>query len=168
MKGSTIGDVKAALIAVLDARPGLKDVNVSYEGPRFASDVQNDAGLYEAIWLDNGPPVIPDSGDNVVSIVKGLPLEIDDTYDLTVVVQVIRPTSDVSLADTEARSVELLGEVLGAMSTDPNLGLNPDNYLRCEVLPRRWDHTSGHLPNPPGFGSRFHLHLRVQARLALS
>lgn len=168
MKGSTIGDVKSALLTVLRARSGLGGVNISYPGPRLAYDVKTDAGLYEAIWLDDGPAMGPATGQEVVSIVKGLPLEIDDNYDFTVVIQVLRPMSDATLEDTEARSIELLGEVIGAISSDPNLGLPIANYLRCEVLPYRWDHSTGHLPKPPGFGSRFHLHLRVQARLALS
>lgn len=168
IKGSTIADTKAALITALKARPGLADVNISYAGPRFAKDVKNDAGDFEAIWLDDAPQLGPATGQNVVTIIKGLPLEIDDNYDFTVVIQVLRPTSDATLEETEARSVELLGEVLGLLSADPNVGLSPASYLLNECLPYHWDHRTGHLPSPPGFGSRFHLHLRVQARLALS
>lgn len=160
MDGSTLAAVKTALVTALKARPGLAAVNVSRHIPVAATDLRNAAGDFDAVWLGDA------TSDHNVVILKSLPLQFDETWELDVAIQVLRPTSAGTQEAADARAVAILGEVLGTVATNPTLGLS--SFLRCELTPTGWRHVAGALPRDVGFGSRFELRLQVDARLALS
>lgn len=161
MDGTTLAAGKTALITALQARPGLAAVNVSRHIPVAAADLRNAAGDFDAVWLGDA------TGDDNVIILKSLPLEFDESWELDLAIQVLRPTSTGTQDIADARAVAILGEVLGTLATDPTLGLGA-TFLRFEVIPTGWRHIAGSLPKGVGFGSRFELRLHADARLALT
>lgn len=164
MHGSSIAVVKSDLLAALAERPNLGSVRINGGAPTRATELRNEDGTEDALWLFNA-----EAGVDVVTL-KSLPLEFDESYTLDVVIQVMRGKSDSTQAECDQRAVEILGELFGALATTPTLNITlPDGpYRRIEVTPSGWRHTTGRLVGKPGFGSRFDVDLAVEARLALS
>lgn len=162
--GSSLATAKSRLEAVLEARAGLAGVPVTDGGPVSARDLQNDSGAYEAIWFGDSRTVqieVPHTG---------LPVELDETYELDVVIQVLKraEAADTQAAAT-ARSVALLGEVIGALAADPSLGYTPTVALPIlEALPQTWEHKGGWLGKGDEHGSRFVLKVRIFSRLHIT
>lgn len=159
MDGSTLYEVKTALVASLQDRPRLAEVKVSHQSPVIAKDLKS-LTAHDAIWLGDG------SGSLSVDVVQGLPISLDERYTLEVLIQSLRFKGTQASADVSA--VAMLGEVFGTISNDPTLGLDPEPFLRCQVLPTSWEHFTGRLEGVPGHGSSFLVRLEVNARLALS
>lgn len=164
MHGSSLADVKDALRLLLAERPGMETVRFNGGAPVKATDLRNDQGGEDSLWLGNA-----EAGADVI-ILKALPLEFDETYTLDVVVQSMRGKSDSTQAEADRRACEILGELLGLLASDPTLGVAlPDGpYRWLQVTVDGWRHTTGRLAGKPGFGSRFDVDLLVEARLALS
>lgn len=162
--GSSLAVVQAALIIELGDRDGLEGVPLGDAGPVSAEDLQNEDGTYEAMWL---------GGANVVDLqipFTGVPITYDEVYDQDLVIQVLKIGED---ADTQsaatARSVALLGEVVGTVAADPSLGITPTAAMPIvEVVIDRWEHTGGWLGSGDQYGSRFVVKVRVSARIAIS
>lgn len=164
--GSTLYAVKAALVTQLALRAGLSGVSISHQAPTKATDLKTTTGDFDAIWLGDA-----DDDTNVV-VFSGLPLRLDESYELDLIVQVLRPTTEGTQAVCDARASSLLGEVFGLLASNPTLGLadgsgSPD-FPRCEVVPTGWRNITGPLPAGVGFGSRFEVRLGVEGRLSLS
>ena len=165
-EGSSVYAVKAALVTLLTARAGLSGVSISHQAPTKATDLKTTTGNFDAIWLGDA-----DDSTNVV-VFSGLPLRLDESYELDLMVQVLRPTTTGTQAVCDARASVLLGEVFGLLSSNPTLGLadgsgTPD-FARCEAVPTGWRNVTGPLPGGTGFGSRFEVRLGVEAVLHLS
>ena len=156
--GSTVVAYKEALLALLTTRTGAT-VNVGYQAPEDKADLQNTAGLQEAVWFEDA-----DGTDDVVAL--GTPLILDETYTVKVVVQVLNPASDGTQRAVDARAVAILGEVIGLVSANPTLSVTA--FARCETVSLGWKHVVGRLGTQPGHGSRFEISLGVEARLNLT
>lgn len=165
VQGSTIATVKKALVDTIATRVDATNVVISYNAPRKATDLRNDVGDYEAIWLGDA------DGDENVPVFHSTPLWWDETYEFDVLIQVLRRGSEAEQSEADERACELLGIVLGALAQDPTLGAAmtpiPSDFRRLEVVPARWRHVTGRL-DPNGFGSRFELRLSVEGRVAIT
>jgi hypothetical protein len=102
---STVGTVKAALVALLAARPGLAGVEVCYAEGEPAR---------ETVFFGDtrGTRTIP------VATAGRKPRQED--YALDLFIRVARP--DLSVAEAEARALALMAEVEDALADDPTLG----------------------------------------------
>ena len=158
--GSSYSAVKAALVAKLQARPGLSAVAVSYEVPKDPMNVKGPTGANEAIWLDDA------EGDDDVVIFGGLPLVFDETYTLALTIQVLRPTTgaegEQQAADT--RADELLYEVLSELASDTSLGVV--GFDLVQVTPSAWRRKTGVLSTSNGHAAGIELDLSVNARIS--
>lgn len=110
---SVIPTVKAAIISTLQARAGLEDVHVVYawDGPAMEP---------ESIFLD--PPEDVQTGQSRIPTLKAGRKARQETFNITVVVQVDQPegTADTA-ATTEARAYELMAEVENMLADDPGI-----------------------------------------------
>ncbi len=158
--GSSLLAVKSGLVAALQTRPMLAGVNVSYQAPVRKPDVQR-AGVLDAVWFGDAEAA------HTVQILRALPLEFDESYDLELFIQVLRVDSGGTQFAADNRANAVLGEVLGVLAADPTLGITTP-FVRCEVTPTSWSHVTGVMPNGVGHGSRFELELHVESRLSLS
>ena len=162
MDGSTLPAVKRALVAALQARPGLADVTVSYQAPERASDVTNDSGLFDAVWLDAADSGIVAHDANI----KAPPHEFDEEYDLLVVVQSLRPQSDGTQEVTDQRCSEMLAELVGVLASTNALIEKTTQNPFCIATYAGFDENIGALL--PGHGTRYEARVHIQARLALA
>lgn len=160
MNGSTLPAVKRALVAALQARPGLADVTVAYQAPENALALTNDSGVADAIWLESADAVLE------VANIKAPPHEFDERYDVTVTVQSLRPQSDGTQEVTDQRCSEMLAEVIGVFAASNALIEKTSEFPFCLVEPGGWHPVEGVLS--AGHGTRFEVSVHVHARLALS
>jgi len=129
MYGSSYSTVKAAVVAKLDARSGLDGVSVAGEPPVDPFKVQGDTGSGKAIWLADAEG----DYDNVVLCGAGR-LDLEETYDLTLVLQALPQSTSDTQAVTDQRVDAMLGEVLLQMATDPTWGITASADLPIVYL----------------------------------
>lgn len=156
--GSSYSTVKAAIASRLAARGGLSAVSVSYQAPKDAYNVAGPTGVQDAIWLDGA------DGDYDNVVVCGLPLRLEERYDLLLVVQSLRAHSLGTQQSADTRVDELLFEVLDELATDPTFGVTGFDYL--QVTRGRFRRWTGFLPNGAGHGAGAELRLEVECRHA--
>lgn len=158
--GSSYSSVKWAIHDQLAARAGLQGVAVSYQAPVQATDVQDSSGSGEAIWLDDG------AGEHNNVVICSLPLQIEEQYQISVIVQVLRPSSLGTQREADLRVDELLYEVLHELATDPTWGLsNVGNFVYLHTTRSTFQRVTGFLPSGAGHGARAELNLQVDSRL---
>lgn len=166
MKGSSYSVVKAAVVAALKARPALSQVAVSYQAPVQATDAQGPAGGHEAIWLDDA------EGDQNNVIIKGLPLTLDESYTLRLVVQVLARSSEGTQQVADARVDDLLGEIVHAFASNPTFGVEPADagagatFDHLQITRAGFRRVTGFLQGSSGHGARAELDLQVEARIS--
>lgn len=110
---STIPTVKSKIIETLRARSALEDVHVTYawNGPEMEA---------ESIYLD--PPDAPQTGQSRIPTLKAGRKARQETFTITVVVQVDQPDEDANGgAATEARAYTLMAEVENMLADDPGI-----------------------------------------------
>lgn len=156
--GSSYSTVKRAITDVLSDRGGLAEVSVSYQAPVAGEDVTGPTGAADAIWLHDADGEY----DNVV--ICGLPLRLEERYDLVLVVQSLQPDSLGTQEVADTRVDEMLFEVLDALATDPTFGVDDFDYL--QVTRGRFRRVTGFLPTGSGHGARAELRLEVECRIA--
>jgi hypothetical protein len=164
--GTSYSVAKRTLIDALTARPGLAGVTVAYDLPTRGQDIRGDTGSWERISFDEGVDPIPVEGSQANVVFCSLPLHLDETYLLPVVIQVVRPEANDTRAIDE-RVDELVGEVLEEVATDPTLGLL--SFSRFEI-PRaaataRW---AGYIGEGRGRAAGCRLDLEVECRITFS
>lgn len=110
---SSVPVVKAAIVAALAARPALAEVHVVYawDGPAMEA---------ESIYLD--PPEDVQTGQSRIPTLKAGRKARQETFNITVVVQVNQPDGTAwTAATTEARAYTLMAEVESMLADDPGL-----------------------------------------------
>lgn len=159
MTGTSLAVVKAAVVAVLQADPTLAGdgVNISYQAPILPTDLKATDGDYEAVWLGDTTATVE------VPILTAGNLHRDETYRLSLVVQVLKPGTSGTQAVADARAAAIFGRVETVLAN--NVPASVTDPARCEVLVAGWTHVTGFLPNAQGHGSRFEVTLQVTARL---
>jgi hypothetical protein len=158
--GSTYSTLKTAIYDKLKARPALSAVAVNYRAPEKATEVQGESGSREAIFLDDAEG----EHDNVVF--GGLPLRLEETYSLKLVIQVLRKGDSSEQQDADRRVDELLYEVLHELASDPTFGIDDDAFDYLQVTYSDWKRTTGFLDTSGGHAAGCELDLQVEARLS--
>ena len=156
-QGSAHVLVGQALIARLQARDRLSGVAVSYDPPRQAYDVRGQSGNHEAIWLG------PASGTYSDVVLCGGGLRFDEDVELTVTVQVLRPTSSGTQEKASTRAAEIVYEVLAAVAEDATLGITSFDYVIVTAGTQDWSR-SGQMPDQVGHVGACDLGLNVRSR----
>jgi hypothetical protein len=148
--GTTLVEVKKALRDLLQARPGLANVQVSYAEPS-AYNLEN-----SAIWF-----TVAEALHHETSMRNGGAFPIQEDYHLQINVQAftLEAPDGQEIADT--RAVELLHEVEQCVSENPQV---TPNVMMLQLA--GWQH---HVvvaeAEGSGYISRFEVQLRVRARL---
>lgn len=165
--GSSYATVKRALRDRLQERSGLVGVAVEYQAPVQAADNRGSAGQYEKIFLDD----VEDGELNNV-VMCSVPLRLDESYHLSVVIEVIRPSSLGTQEAADERVDQLLFEIVHELASDPTLGisLNPGLHSHFDFL----NVTRGRFVRDTGFiagtggghGARCVLDVEVSCRLS--
>ena len=146
---------KTALVTSIEAELGA-NVAVSRRPPVSPLDLYGDDGTGEAVWLAEA------SADSEVPHL-GLPLELDEDGELTVIAQVLG--DDDTDVEVETRAVALFAGIVEPLMADPSLGLGVDLF---EVLRLSWTFTSGAMPNvTERYGARFEITLAFRSRLSI-
>lgn len=157
--GSSLPVALTQLVAVVAARPGMAGIVVSADPPVNLADLQAESGAYEAVHIDGAtsellPPVI------------GVPVWLDENYLLDVVVQVL--AVDTQLAVT-TRAAAILGEVVGAMAADPQLGATLTTEMPIfEALPQSWEQVPYWSGSGDGHACVFRLQVAVYSRIIIT
>ena len=152
--------IKAALVTLLT--PRLNGVDVAYGMPEKAFNVRGAAGNYDALWFEGG-----DDGDFDNVTFRGDGLIIDETINIDLVIQVLRPLSDGTQQLCDQRAQASLGEVwaeLSRQATWDKAALGLSNLLRLVVVPATQDWVSGRIDGKPGHLCGAVIGLQVQAR----
>lgn len=152
--GSSYSTAKAAIVQKLGRRGGLANVEIHYQAPVQASDAGGESG--DAIWLDDAV------GDYENVVICGLPLRLEEIYALTLVIQVLRPSTDGTQQVADERVDAILYEVLSQLATDPTFGVTAFNYF--QITRGAFTRTTGFLPTGGGHGARCELDLNVECR----
>lgn len=155
--GTTLGPVRARLVARLQARAGLSAVAVGYDEPSQPPDVEGPSGLRLAVWLAadvSGATQRP-------AAMGGLPVDFEESWTQTVLCQALpRDSADTQEVVDDAVSL-LVGEVMDEITGDPTLGLSVSGWT-VRVFPAAgWRFTGGFLA--PGSAARVALDLQVEA-----
>lgn len=149
--GTTLVLMKQALVTALRARPGLAGVQVLYGVDDFPEG--DDHLEQESIWF--GEATWPDTE---IPTMRGGTKEVDETYELSWVIEVIK--SDGSLQEAaDLRGKALLVELQQALAENPQPSAE---VLWAELKIRR--HIPGQVA-PGGHGARFEGVIEVRARL---
>lgn len=150
--GTSLVAVKQALVTALRARPGLSGVQVLYGIDDFPTG--DDHLEEEAIWF--GEATWPDTE---IPTLRAGTKEVDETYELAWVVEVIKPDgSSQEAADVRAKA--LMVELQQALAENPQIA--PEILWAVFVIRR---HVPGQVASGPGHGSRFEGVIEVRARL---
>jgi hypothetical protein len=145
--GTSLIAVREALLALLQDRPGLTGVSVTYGRPKTEMPP-------EAIWFDSEA-----SADNVrLAATGGAIKKVEENYDLLVVLQVMAEDDELGLV-ADRRAVELFGELQQTVAAAPAL-IGPVLVMQISG----WLHSSAALGMAEQ-GSRFAVTLRVTAHL---
>lgn len=168
---SSAPDAKDAVVTVLSARPGLSTANVSRECPSNPNDIKTNAGLIEAIWVGReGDQDI--TGQAIVPVMKATPLVFDENYTLWVTIQVFKDDSSGTQEAATERAYTLAAEVIGAVASDPRLGL-ADTVARAMFHvglggdAYEFTEKTGRLASG-GYGCQVQIGLNCSARITLS
>lgn len=152
---------KAAIVTRLQTRtPELSGVHIDYQSPQKASDIAS-TGSWEAIHLNDAEGIFEDR------ILCAGALTFDETFNLTLVIQVLRGTSLGTQQAADERVSELLYEVHAELSDQQNwdltaLDLDQFDYFQVTPGSHRW--VTGFLPRGEGHGARIELALTARAR----
>lgn len=145
--GTTLVEVKQALVTALAARSGLSGVTVSYAKPATT------AMPAEAIWFGDA------EAETAISTMGGAVKKIDETYVLEAVVQVlIRDGRDEEAADVRAEAV--FTEFQQQLAAVPKV---IDAIRQAQMT--GWVHTVGPIGESTNRGARFDIALRINALL---
>lgn len=164
MLGSTYSTVKAAILDRLANVADLADATVTGAPPTDPVNVLGESGSGKAIWIASGEG----SYDNTVLCGPGR-LDIDETYDLTIVFQSLPLDSDDGQAVTDTRVDEMLGAFLSDMATDATFGVAASDDLPLVYITisrGSFERFSGPFTNGVLYPSRCELKLDVEARLS--
>lgn len=164
--GSSYAAVKRALRDRLQERPGLLGVAVEYQAPVQAADNRGSAGQYEKIFLDD-----VDDGELNNVVVCALPLRLDESYHLTVVVEVIRPSTLGTQEAADERVDQLLYEIVHEIASNPTLDIDPNpgphsHFDFLNVTRGRFVRDTGFIAGTNGHGARCVLDVEVSCRLS--
>lgn len=161
------------LVTALRARPALDtEVKVLREQPKDPTDLVNSAGVYDAIWI--GRDGRQDISDIEVSIPFGKPPPITwrEEYTLWVTIQSLRNNTDGTQKVVTDQAVTLLGELMGTLASDPQIGFTEPQPPAASDLSTFWCrgvtalHRTGALD--AGHGAGFEVGLRFHCQLNLS
>lgn len=168
--GSSYAAVKTALQTLLDARSGLDNVSVLSQAPLKPSELAGADGTSDAIWLGDT------TGEYSDECFRALPLAFDETYDLTISIQSLKPTSAGSQVAADLRVDQMLYEVLAQIAGDPSIGnsppggtpvtgaITPNTFNYLDALPSGFRRIVGFLPTGAGHGSRCELTVTIHCR----
>lgn len=169
---STVPLAKSALITVLDARSNLASVKVRREVPEDPADIRRDDGIGEAIWIggtDDAGISQDVDGRAEVNIFTGGVLRFDEEYTLRVTVQTLGADTADDQKDMTDRAYELAAEIIGAISSDPTLGVAESSTVSLfRVVSYTWDERCGVYAQSNSFGCRLELGLSIEARVTLT
>lgn len=162
MIGTSLAVVKAAIITALAADATLTSdgVKISYGAPVVPADLKSTDGDYEAIWLGDTAATVD------VPVLTAGHLHRDEDYQLTLVVQVLKPGSLGTQQAADERAAAIFGRAELVLANNPTASIT--DPARVEILVAGWDHVTGFLGNGQGHGSRFDVRLDVTARLTPS
>lgn len=158
--GSTYSTAKAAIVEQLSRRGGLADVAVIGEPPVDALNLVGESGSGKAIWIADAEG----DQDNVVLCGQGR-LDVDETYDLTIVIQAL-PLDSENQADTDLKVDHMLGEVMLEMAGDPTWGLT--QFVQFETSRGSFRRFVGPIGNTALRPSRCEFDLEVRARISFA
>lgn len=157
-QGSAVPTFKQALItALLAVEPDV----VSYDSPMSLADALGQDGSGESVfWLDE----IETAYDLVV--VHANHLQIDETADLTLVIQCVGRTTDSTQATLDTRAAEIQRAVFHELAGDPNLLIGDTADLRIvRALPVGAGSWSSGVDSQNQRGVRIELPVRLEARI---
>ena len=158
MDGTSLVRFKSAYIDKLTSRLP----NVSYEPPLTDEDVNGIDGSRQVVWFDGAA-----QNTTEVLVFKGAPHWFDETYNVTLILQALGKDTDDTQAAMDQAAVDMLGEAIAILASDPTVGLvNDSNIQVFTALPAGWKLAAGTLP-PNLNGARFELDIQVKARLTL-
>lgn len=144
---STVPSVRAALVAGLQARAGLGQVQVSRRWP--GPDTES-----EGIWLGDV------EGTSVISGVKKGRQRRQETYNLEVIIQTLQASeTPQDPENSEDRAYVLLGELEDMLAENPRVGLGPGSVISFAG----WTETTP--PFGPGWATRITAVVNVQAHI---
>jgi len=148
MRGTSLIALRIGLLARLQDRPGLADVQVAYDKP--ATELAPDA-----LWFDDQA-----EGDNTLPHIQAGERDVDETYSLGMVVQVLcQDGRDQQAADL--RAVELLREVQKEVAETPRT-IDAIEWIELTA----WAYIGGPIgENSTTRAARFGLTFTVRARL---
>ncbi len=162
--GSAYATVKAAIAEALAARPGLNDVTVLPHPPVKPEELKGIRGSGKAIWFADAEGAY----DNVVFLAPYLFL--DETFQMTCVLQSLPGDSSDTQLVTDMRVDEMLYEVLQEfaaqeMSDLPAWGIETIPAVR--VTRGAFKRFCGPYTNTVMFPSRCEFAIEVEARIQL-
>lgn len=158
MDGSALLRFKDALVGQMQGRVG----NITYQSPTQAADVQGPDGSGRTMWFKDEA-----SADIEVVVLTGTPVQWDETFTATVVVQVVGQTSDDTQEQVDTEATAMLGELIGSCATDPTFGVADDtDILFRYAIPKAWRYVSGYLVSERR-ACRFEVDIEVSSRLTL-
>jgi hypothetical protein len=143
---STVPTVKAALVALLDARAGLVGVQLAYSHPGAAIEP-------EAVYLGGV------RGTNVYPVMRAGRKPRDETYTVDVWFEAVRDGT--SSQEAEERVWALYGELEDTVADDPTLGLSFVGWARISD----WDDMLAFDLKRQGWSARIRAGLEINARL---
>jgi hypothetical protein len=159
MDGTSLFQFKTAYIAALTARTP----NVSYASPSTATDVMGDDGSGAAVWWEDTSHASIDQVVFTGSTVHPF----DESYALQLVIQVLGRDTSATQDQCDATAVEILGEAIAVLSTDPTAGYLDSTETDLHAAhPTGWSYTSGQL-TPDTRAAKFILDITVEARITL-
>lgn len=169
--GSSAPDARDALVTILTARPALAAVPVLREYPLNPADVKTSTGVNEAIYLgrEGGQNI---TGQAVIPVFKATPLVFDESYTMWLSCQVLKDTSSGTQEAAQERAWTLAAEVVGAVATDPRLGLTDTStrtmfHVGGEGDAYQFAEVGGFLASG-GYGCSVQIGLNCTARIVLS
>lgn len=159
MIGTSLVVACGALIDTIaaDATLTAAGVNVSYDAPTVAADLQASDGDWEAIWLGDATET------EEVPLLTAAHLHRDEVIDQILVVQVLKPGSLGTQRAADTRAVEIFSRVQSILANSVDLGVT--DPARFEAVIAGWSLTRGALGNGQGNGSRIEVTVRFTARL---
>jgi hypothetical protein len=168
--GSSYATAKRAFLDLLRSRPALGEVAIRYEAPLDPVAVVGPTGKHECIFYTDDEA---DEGVQENVVICGLPLQVDETYRLPLVVQVVVPETTDGVTstqeDADRRVDEILGEVFGAMTNFPAMAPGVDEPFPYMHMTRaNFVRRTGVVGDAEGHGSSCLARLEVEARIALA
>src|SRR4051812_46476643 len=123
--GSSFAQVSTAIVTALNARAGLAGVTVSEDPPRTPADIMNStSGLYDAVHVGTDIDITYEPS------FLGVPVTLQEEYDLPIIVQVLRFGTDAApQATVNARCAAILGEIKDCLCNDPVVAMSATSTL---------------------------------------